>query len=242
MTSVPPRSRRLSSIPLDNLWPHLPHAVLALTELEQDEMYPLLTATAIPRYLEEATAFGREAATNESDDGDLTRLFNRIIQSGVRVRLIEQNGAKGNGWIRAQYHRKPPTIDVYRSSMEQLEQFFAKCGYRVAEEDLIALHLYHEWFHHLESTRLGRTDYRLPKVRKKKWGPLVFRQRVYRLREIAAHAFTQEAMGLTWSPLWLDHLLLLTEKGWTKSQIREHFQFLHQKYQKITESDREART
>ncbi|PTX59341.1 hypothetical protein C8P63_11236 [Melghirimyces profundicolus] len=232
-TVTPPREHRLKTIPLEKFWPTLPADALAFTELEQDEMYPFLPTRLIPRYLEEAMAFGREAAKGESCGGDLTRLINRILRSGVRVDFVRRKVTDPGGWVRAQYRPKPPTIEIYRSSMDQLRTFFEQSVHRVAEDDLIALHLYHEWFHHLESTRFGRADHRLPKVRKKRWGPFVFRQRVYRLREIAAHSFTQETMELSWSPLWLDHLLLLTEKGWSKSRIREHFRQLNDRFEAL---------
>ena len=121
----------------------------------------------------------------------MARLINRVIQSGVRDPFMEREGHDSTGWIRAQYRRKPPTIEIYKPSLKQLGRFFRQSGYHVNPDDLIALHLYHEWFHHLESSSLGRTDHRLPKAEKKRWGPLVFRRRIHRLREIAAHAFTQ---------------------------------------------------
>lgn len=229
------REDRLHQIPLENNWPTLSPAVLALTELEQDEMYPLLPEQMISHVLEEAISFGKNAARGEHYEGDLAPLINRVIQSGVRILFVEREGHDSSGWIRAQYRRKPPTIEIYKPSLKQLGQFFRQSGYRIHPDDLIALHLYHEWFHHLESSSLGRTDHRLPKVEKKRWGPLVLRRRIYRLREIAAHSFTQSALGLSWSPLWLDHLLLLTDRGWSKSQIRDHFQQLQEKYRSLTE-------
>lgn len=198
-------------------------------------MYPLLPPPMIPHYLEETISFGKSAARGENYSGDLSRLINRVIQSGVRVCFADRDGRDSPDWIRAQYRRKPPTIEIYRPSLNQLKKFFGQSGFKVSEDDLIALHLYHEWFHHLESTRLGRADHRLPKVQKKRWGPFILRQRVYRLREIAAHSFTQAALGLSWSPLWLDHLLLHTEKGWSKSRIREHFKQLEEKHKTLTE-------
>ncbi|MFD1426387.1 hypothetical protein JOD24_002962 [Kroppenstedtia sanguinis] len=230
------REDRLHQIPLENNWPTLSPTVLALTELEQDETYPLLPEDRVTHYLEEAISFGKNAARGEQYEGDLAPLINRVIQSGVRIRFMEQKGQNSSSWIRAQYRRKPPTIEIYKPSLKQLKQFFRQSGYLIHPDDLIALHLYHEWFHHLESSSLGRTDHRLPKVEKKRWGPLVFRSRIHRLREIAAHAFTQSALNLSWSPLWLDHLLLLTDRGWSKSQIRDHFLQLQEKYRSLTES------
>ncbi len=225
---------RLHQIPLEKNWPTLSPVVLALIELEQDEMYPLIPEQMISNYLEEAISFGENAARGELYEGDLARLINRVIQSGVKIRFVEREGHDSTGWIRAQYRRKPPTIEIYKPSLKQLGRFFRRSGYHVNPDDLIALHLYHEWFHHLESSSLGRTDHRLPKAEKKRWGPFVLRRRIHRLREVAAHSFTQSALGLSWSPLWLDHLLLHSDQGWSKSQIRDHFQRLQEKYRSLT--------
>ncbi|OYD08315.1 hypothetical protein CHM34_05560 [Paludifilum halophilum] len=210
---------------------------LALTELEQDEVFPSLSANQISSYLDESIRFGRESAEGYAYDGNLTRWMDRMIHAGVRIRFADRKNGNHTEWVRAQYRRKPPSIYIYRFSLEQLKQFFHRSGYRVSENDLIALHLFHEWFHHLEYSRLGRTDLQLPKAVKKRWGPLTLKQPLPRLREIAAHAFTQKAMDLPWFPLWLDHLLLLSEQGWSKTRIREHFHQIKNRYRQIMEPE-----
>ncbi|SFS98555.1 hypothetical protein [Marininema halotolerans] len=219
----PPSSNPLCNIQLAQKWPTLSPFELAYTELEQDEMFSYLAPQKIPECINGALSFGKLAATSYQYDGNLGYWMDRVIHTGVRVSFLRRQ-KDHDGWVRAQYRTKPAVIEIYRASLEQLETFFKQEGFTVKEEDLIALHLFHEWFHHLESTRLGRTDGRLPRVVKKKWGPIEIRERLTRLREIAAHAFTQEVMRLSWYPLWLDHLLLYTDKGWSKEQIRDHFQ------------------
>ncbi|GGE18132.1 hypothetical protein GCM10011571_19940 [Marinithermofilum abyssi] len=161
--------------------------------------------------------------------------MNRMIQSGVRVRFIDNPNGQDH-WVRAQYLAKLKIIEINRASLDQLRRFFERSGDSVREDDIIALHLYHEWFHHLETTRLGRVDLRLPRAVKKRWGPITFRQPIRRTREIAAHAFTQKAMNLNWSPLLLDYLLLLTEKGWSVSEIRDHFAEMNDRYKALMQS------
>ncbi|SDW23232.1 hypothetical protein SAMN05444487_10221 [Marininema mesophilum] len=225
-------SNSLCETPLEQKWPRLTPFELAYTELEQDDMFSHLPVHKIPECLNGALAFGKIAATSYSYNGNLAYWMDRVIHTGVRVTFLRRK-KDHDGWVRAQYRTKPAVIEIYRASLEQLESFFKKEGFNVKEEDLIALHLFHEWFHHLENTRLGRTDGRLPRVVKKKWGPIEIRERLTRLREIAAHSFTQEVMGLPWYPLWLDHLLLYTDKGWSKQQIRDHFQQVSRSCQEL---------
>lgn len=219
-----PSGVKLSSIALETAWPVLPAPVLALSELEQDEVYPHLDKREIGTYLNQSLSIGREAATDFNYSGDLKTLLNHMLRSGVRIGFQEGNAPREIGWVRAQYRTHPPTITVYRSSIEQLSRFFRTSGQPVRMEDLIALHLIHEWFHHLEVSRYGRTDLRLPKVTTTRLGPFSLKQPLKKTREIAAHAFTQEMMGLSFYPLLLDHLLLHLDQGWSKHRIREHFE------------------
>lgn len=221
---------KLSSVALERLWPVLPAPVLALSELEQDEVYPHLNKRKIGTYLNRALSIGREAAREFRYEGNLKTLLNRMIQSGIRIRFQEGEAPQETGWVRAQYRTHPPTITVYRSSIEQLSHFFRTSGHTVRKDDLVALHLIHEWFHHLEMNRIGRTDLRLPKVPTRHLGPVALKQPVKKTREIAAHAFTQETMGLAFYPLLLDHLLLHNDRGWTKQQIRRHFEKMKAHY------------
>ncbi|MDR6226481.1 hypothetical protein [Desmospora profundinema] len=208
---------------LDRIWPPLDTEVLAWKELEQDEFYPQLSPVQIPHLVTEAIRFGREAARPYHYEGSIDPWINKVIRSKVKILLIRTGTEKATSSIRAQYRRKPPVIEIHRSSLDQLDRFFQDSGLHVPQDDLIALHLFHEWFHHLESTQLGRADDALPKAVKKQWGPFHFKSRITRLREIAAHAFTQEVMALPWSPLWLDHLMLMSGKNWSRNRIRATF-------------------
>ncbi|MDN4592642.1 hypothetical protein [Polycladomyces subterraneus] len=226
----------LASVPMEQHWPVLPAPVLAFLELEQDVYFSHLSPADVRMYIRSAMEWGEQAAQKHLYDGRLTHLINRMIASGIRVRFLDH--ASPHIATRAQYRGKPPTIDIYRPSLKQLAHFFERSGYRVSSDDLVALHLTHEWFHHLEIHTIGRTDRILPKVPIKRWGPFTWREYVGKTREIAAHAFTQRSLGLSWFPTLVDHLLLYMEKGWSKTQIREHFQHVKQRYHKLIQSDK----
>jgi hypothetical protein len=229
---------KLSSISLKTAWPVLPAPVLALSELEQDEVFPFLDKKKIGTYLHQALSIGREAARDFRYDGDLKTLLNHMIEGGVRIRFQEGIAPRETSWVRAQYSAHPPTITVYRSSIDQLSRFFHTSGRPVRMDDLVALHLIHEWFHHLEVNSIGRTDLRLPKVSTTRIGPVSLKQSLKKTREIAAHAFTQETMGLSFYPLLLDRLLLYFNQGWNKQQIRTHFEKVKARYREQIDYDR----
>ncbi|WP_124727019.1 hypothetical protein [Staphylospora marina] len=233
--SVSEAATSLSSVHPDRKWPSLSEEELALMELRLDPWYEKIPEELIPHFIREAIRMGKEAARSHAGDWPLVKLVNTIISRNVRVRFHDRHPTEPH--IRAQYTRKPPTIDVYRSSIDELRAFFSTFADGIRDEDLIRLHLFHEWFHHLEETSLGRTDLRLPRVPVGKRGPLTIRRPLHRTREIAAHAFTRQAMNLPWSPLLIDRLISLTRKGKSTSEIRESFQEIRGAAKRILHPD-----
>lgn len=228
---------RLNRISIERVWPVLDTEVLAFTELRQDELYPNIRSNQIVSYIEGAVEFGRQASKEYAYKGDLAPLMEHIVRSDTRVTFVDEQQKDGDKLIRAQYIRKPATILVYRPSLEQMDHFFLRSGFHIRQEDLIALHVCHEWFHHLEDTRFGRTDDKLPKIVMRKVGPVMFKQPVESTREIAAHAFTQQVMGLSWYPLLLDLLIDHSERKVKKEQIRDSFNRLKQEFKRAVEAD-----
>ncbi|RAL26753.1 hypothetical protein [Thermoflavimicrobium daqui] len=238
MKSIKPRppislnAKSISSLSFWKIWPNLPSEILAWLELEQDEYYSLIPHDQVITYIQSAIQYGNELAVKFPTYQGLKELCNLLIKDGIRVNFPSRHSS--SEWIRAQYHSRSSTIEVYQTSLQQLQDFFLyRCKEAVKKEDLIALHLYHEWFHYLEEQKYGRTDQLLPKVRVKKWGSFSIKHTIYQTREIAAHAFTQTMLRLEWSPLLLDQLLLFLHQGWTRVQIREHFSQLRLRFDQL---------
>lgn len=228
---------QLQSITLERIWPVLDANVLAYTELKQDELYPNIRPNQILSYIEGALEFGRQAGKEYAYSGDLAPLMAHIVRSGAKVTFVGEKKRDGEKLVRAQYERRPATILVYRPSLEQMDHFFLRSGFRIRQEDFMALHMCHEWFHHLEETRFGRTDQQLPRLVMRKVGPVLFKQSVESTREIAAHAFTQQVMGLSWYPLLLDMLISQSERKVKREQIREGFSRLKHEFQRAVEAE-----
>ncbi|MBA4601708.1 hypothetical protein [Thermoactinomyces mirandus] len=211
----------LSSIILEHKYPVLPPEYLFILELEQDEYFPFLAADEVPLLIRQAMQKGHTAAKQWGCEKSFSGMINLLLKEGLTVRFKEVHGEIPS--IRAEYDRKQHRISIYRSSVSQIRQLFQDMNLSVPDKDLYLLHLVHEWFHHLEETKVGRTDYALPRATVKQKGPFALRKPLKRLREIAAHTFTQNALNLAWSPLLLDYLLLYRGKGWSMGQIRKTF-------------------
>ncbi len=230
MSITQQEKKRLQSIDWEKFWPVLSPLHLAYLELEQDEYYSFLPNEQLTKYLTGAMEIGITAAQSYQGT-DIISLINKIFQAGIRIQFIPQHPTHSS--IRAQYDRKRKKITIYRSSITQIQQFLSSTFGEINELEIIQLHLFHEWFHHLEETKLGRTDLQFPSVIIKKRGPFLVKRPLARLREIAAHSFTQTALGLTWSPLLLDQYRVFLERGYTNAQIRESFQATGKAYYAI---------
>jgi hypothetical protein len=193
-----------------------------LLELQRDPYYTYIPEEEVATYIDKAIDIGVTAATDYIKMDHLT-FFHHLMKAGLRVQLRECHPEQPA--IRAQYLRKKQTIIVYKNSLHEIKQWV----HHATELDLLALHTYHEWFHHLESTTLGHTDRQLPAVIMKRNGPFVRKGRLAHLREIAAHAFTETALGLHWSPMLLDQYRYHLERGRSKAQIRELFYAIMEK-------------
>ena len=217
-------------VSLEERCPSLPPKYLFVLEIEQDEYFPHLSQSEVPLLIDQAIQKGLLASRKWAGKKlSLKEMINLLLRQGITMRFKDQHPE--SPVIRAEYDKKHKTICIYRKSMHQIQRFFEELNIQVPKEELFLLHIYHEWFHHLEETKIGRTDDELPRVTIKQKGPFAIRKRLSRLREIAAHTFVQHAFGLTWSPLLLDYLLFFKEKGWSFGQIRESFKIEKERIQ-----------
>lgn len=225
---------RLGSLRIERIWPMLTPIQLAYLELKQDPYFSYLPPNEITTYLQKTIDYGKKVATDLPAHTNLSDLLNHILKKGLRIcyRKIHPTDSQ----IRAQYIHRPATIEIYENSIKQIQHFISEQITRIREDELICLHLYHEYFHHLEETEIERADLKLPKCTLKKWGPFTIKKSFSSLREIAAHAFAQTMMGLHWSPLLLDRLIYYTKQGWTKTQIREYFARVKQELAELSEA------
>jgi hypothetical protein len=228
--SILQKKRDISAIDWERYWPNLSPLYLSFLELERDPYYEFLPTNEIEDYLQKAIEIGTQTAKTYRHLDTLS-FFNRVIKNDLRIRLLERHPEQPD--IRAQYAKKKQTIIIYKNSIDEIQHFFQQEGYEISPLAIMAMHVYHEWFHHLEHTSIGRTDLKFPSVVMKQRGPFLVKRRLSQLREIAAHSFTQAAMGLDWSPLLLDQFRYLFAKGYTHSQIRERFQDTKNKYYAI---------
>lgn len=223
------KGRSLRSLQIDRIWPVLSTESLSYLELQQDPYFIYIPQEQIQACLNQAIAHGQELANRQPRHTNYKNLLNDLLRQRITIRFHQQHPT--NPTIRAQYTRKPPTIEIFRNSIQQMQSFFEQSISAIDEEELISLHLYHELFHHLENqTKANRIRIQCTI---KQWGPFAIKKELITVREIAAHAFTQSMMKLNWSPLLIDRLIDYFNQGWTNEQIREHFAKVKQEVQAL---------
>jgi hypothetical protein len=218
--------------------PFLDPEILAYEELKRDPHFSYLPRFAIPELIASLLKTGQQIAQQQPSFSELKQLVNHLLKQGVRIHFASVHPLDDS--VRAQYqHRHPRQITIYQRSLTEMQQFFQSWIGTIPEDEIIRLHLYHEWFHYLEESQVGRVDQRYAHLSCKRWGPKQwFTQKKPLLvaREIAAHTFTQEKMNLPWSPLLLDQWIAHFKQGDSTAKMREQFWELKKEYQALLAS------
>jgi hypothetical protein len=182
----------------DTLW---------LAMLPADPVYRRIPADRRRPAVEQAAEFGRRAARDlraRLGAVDPAALGERL---GVRVVWSDDPYVFGKIVQTSTYAQRLRTITIYTGSVEEMNRFLAVEGLGpiLGISDVGPVYLAHELFHHLEEGLLGRAA-NLVQVTILKLGPLVRRSGIGQLSEIAADAFAQALLGLSFAPRLLDYL------------------------------------
>ncbi|MFB3895218.1 MAG: hypothetical protein ACE14V_02835 [bacterium] len=153
-----------------------------------------LSQTQQTQFIQQAVETGRqiaEAIQQEYQNTPLTKLLNRL---DIRIEYDQQHRQIGNMVVRAKYTGNPPTITIYRRTIQSLaDTNKAKLNIEDFEEIAIA----HELYHHLAVSEMPKAKCQMPNIESRKTAPGLF-------DELAAQSFTQHFLKLDFIPLTLD--------------------------------------
>ncbi|MFZ5827362.1 MAG: hypothetical protein ACOY94_23935 [Bacillota bacterium] len=189
----------------------------AYLELEQDVVFPHLTPARRAWYVEQALEIGRVQARPHRG-----RPLGLLAQElGARVVRTDRENRIAGMEIRAEHDAGTGSITIYEPSITQVHRLLAQVLPEPWDRERVAeLHIAHELFHHLESTRILPVHEELPPVVTFRLGRLwATRTRARRCREIAAHAFAKEVLGLPFLPNAVDWLMLVGLKRWSLDEL-----------------------
>lgn len=118
---------------------------------------------------------------------------------------------------------EPDSICLYQNTLDAAEKILIEeecshlLGTNTLSDILIAHELYH-WYEYKENLATGKKVLTLWKL-----GKFAYNSKVLALGEIAAMAFAQSLLGLTWSPFCLDVILLYPTN---KSMAIENYDYI----------------
>ena len=177
--------------------------------LADDAMFRRVAPAARSALVEAALSEGRTCAGSVSLDlgTDPWTIARRL---GVVVVESDADASFGSVVVFAEYTQRPATITLYRAAIEQTNRYLSAARERgiLDLEDCRPVFLTHELYHHLVCSApqppFSRT-YRMTLLRLGRWR---WTSRIASLEEIAAGAFAQTLLGLTFHPRLIESILL----------------------------------
>lgn len=177
--------------------------------------YLMITDVALRVSLEENGAIvgsveaGRRTARQVRQDYPTKKPMEILQALNVKVNLTQENPHWGSRMQCAEYQQRPPKVTIYEIAMVELARIAEKTGTseHADPEIMRDISLSHELYHHLERTHFTRISRQFRLV-SSRIGPFTFYRQVHRLDEIAAHAFAQALLDLTFNPGILELLHL----------------------------------
>lgn len=188
-------------------WDTGPQA-LGLLQLREDQQYPRIPADGRVALVEAALEDGRTLAdrTRELWGQDPATI---AVRCDVPVFPRENNAGFGSVVVYAEYASQPPSITLYLPAIRRLDRLIVDYGVQVCRGivSTMPIFLAHELYHHFDCTRGSARLSRRHVVRIFSIGPWHWTSGLPSLAEIAAGAFAQRLLGLSFHPKLLDLLL-----------------------------------
>jgi hypothetical protein len=183
--------------------------VLASTLLGADPMFQRIPVAARSPLVEAALSEGRVCAESVSHEWgtDPWIIAQRL---GISVVESEADASFGGVIVFADYVQRPPTTTLYVTAIAGIQRRLAASRlWRTPHaQDCKSVFLAHELYHHLacmaSEPRISRS-YRVTLLRLGRWR---WTSGIASLEEIAAGAFAQSLLGLTFHPRLLEVLWL----------------------------------
>ena len=133
----------------------------------------------------------------------------------VPVIHSEDDAGFGSTIVHAEYRTRPPSIRLYLPAIRHLDRLVLQQGgrARLGIDQTAPVFLAHELYHHFDCTRSSAPLSRQYRVRLFGIGPWSWTSGLSSLLEIAAGAFAQQLLGLSFHPKVLDLLLVEQTKS-----------------------------
>ncbi len=180
---------------------------LGLLQLQSDPQFPRIEPGRREALVDAALADGRFLAADVRSHLGPDPAF-IAASCGVPVTDSGDEAGFGSTIVFAEYATRPPSITLYGPAIRRLDGKIAREGAvaRLGIAETRSIFLAHELYHHFDCTRSEPLS-RRHRVRIFGLGAWAWTSGLTSLGEIAAGAFAQELLGLSFHPKLLDQYI-----------------------------------
>lgn len=195
---------------MPNILNRLNDEVLAYAELKNDLVFHKIPKDKVNYYINQSLLLGEEKA-KKYKALDLTKMCN---DNGVKVEIVKESGKFYSVQFRAEisFSKKENVIKIYESSLVDLMNSCNKIAStedKLSYQDVINIHLAHEFYHFLEYKEKQYTNEVLEPISTFELLNFKKKSSVLKCSEIAAHKFCKDVLGLRYLPNIYDYLYLV---------------------------------
>lgn len=201
---------------------------LSLLDLMEDNLFHKIPKNKVSYYINEAIKIGKDEAIKYKNK-DLNQV---LKENNVEVIIKPQRPNSKYVDIRAEinFTNKKREITLYQNSIDELYNSLKDVNMNVTKQKVINIHLAHEFYHYLEFKDKKFTNEKLDKIENFKIGPFRLKSTIVKTKEIAAHSFCKELLGLTIHPKTLDYMYLINKGKLDEKRLKNKIKELEDEY------------
>ncbi|ALC80367.1 MULTISPECIES: hypothetical protein [Bacillus] len=206
--------------------------LLAYLELKKDLLFHRIPSDKIYYYVTRSLEIGRKKAQSflHKDIKSLCK------QNQLEIEISDSIGVFHQVKFRAEiiFTKKKSKIKIYKPSLvELIEAYNLISETELTYQDVLSIHLAHEFYHYLEYREKQFTNELLDKVDALKIGPYKKKSTVVSCSEIAAHSFCKELIGIDFLPNLFDSIYLVHKNMWTVQDFENHFRKTKKEWEQV---------
>lgn len=184
--------------------------VLAYAELKNDLLFNKIPKDKICYYINQSLWMGKDKAIQYKH----MNLQQMCHDKGLKIEVVAKSGKFYGVRFRAEinFSKRENVIKIYKDSLEELMDSCNRLNFsedKLTYEDILNIHLAHEFYHYLEYAQGKYTNEMLDKVDTIDLGFYKKKATILKCSEIAAHMFCKELLGLKYLPNFYDYLYLI---------------------------------
>lgn len=195
--------------------------------LKSDRYFNRLSSNQMELVLAQSIQIGK----NEAKFFEGKSLREELSINHVKIQIRDDAHPVGI-FSQIQIDPKKSEIQIFLGEMEKKRQaYIGITGMEVTMDQMIEIHLAHEFYHYIEMTQNKRTEDLVEKIEISGWRR-VKQRRLLTSSEIAAHSFAMEYCNWEYHPLLMDYGLHFSNQKKTAEEFLEYMEQIQHEYER----------